>query len=167
MRFFRSGESAARHRRRWAHGCGGGVGFGFAAGLWTLARARRGHRGLRAGHHFPRGTRWRWPGQGAGETVQRLSDRRTGTRHQRAVVWRGWLDLSRARPSRTKQIPSSSPQGHGLGKTSKKRGAECQFHKSERDRNIPPPYAKIFWMICPWTSVRRKSRPWKRWVRRV
>ena len=31
---------------------------------------------------------------------------------------------------RQKQIPSSSPQGHGLGKTSKKRGAEHQFHKS-------------------------------------
>jgi hypothetical protein len=30
-----------------------------------------------------------------------------------------------------KQIPSSYPQGHGLGKTSKKRDAEYQFHKSK------------------------------------
>jgi tetratricopeptide (TPR) repeat protein len=33
--------------------------------------------------------------------------------------------------SRRKQIPCSTPQGHGLGKTWKKRGAENQFHKSQ------------------------------------
>jgi hypothetical protein len=37
-----------------------------------------------------------------------------------------------SRAARQKQIPSSTPQGHGFGKTSKKRGAEHQFHQSEK-----------------------------------
>jgi hypothetical protein len=35
-----------------------------------------------------------------------------------------------SRPFRQKQIPSSPPQGHGLGKTGLKLRSEKQFHKS-------------------------------------
>jgi len=38
---------------------------------------------------------------------------------------------SRRKQIPSSQIPSSPPPGHGRGKTSKKRGAEHQFHKSQ------------------------------------
>jgi hypothetical protein len=46
-----------------------------------------------------------------------------------------------------KQIPCSSPQAHGLGKTSMKRGAGSRFHQSSSDYRLKG--TSIF-ALLPW-----------------